>query len=173
MKHRFLTYEQLSQLKTYWETGVSQAELAHLYPSHTWCALQTQAREAGAKRPTKKALLREQLIRYMSQNTGVTIAQAAGDLSCSVTRVRRLFYELHRDKTIYIAGFRRAAPVYACGPGPDMTRHAWAEQKLRANRDVREKSTVKDGPNIVFTRASEQPCTVARDPLMAAFYGPM
>ncbi|WP_150623629.1 hypothetical protein [Pandoraea horticolens] len=171
LKHRLCNYEQLVKLNKDRETGMSHTEFAHLYPSHTWRALQTQACEVDAKRPTKRALLRQQLIRYMNQNAGVTIAQAAGDLSCSLARIRRLIRAFHRDKTIYIAGFRRAAPVYACGPGPDMTRQEWAEQKLRADRDAQAKGGVTDGPNIVFTRAAEQPCAVVRDPLMAAFYG--
>ncbi|WP_287497824.1 hypothetical protein [Pandoraea sp. CB10b_02] len=174
MTKRYWTTERLAQLKIYWEAGAPAMELARRFPGHTWRALQDQARKIGAVRPAKRVLLRPKIIQYMKRNKGVSIVQTAHDLNLTSDQVRRVFQALRREKLIHIAGFHHAAALFVYGPGQDITRKQWAMYCAHnANARIVEslQSSEAAWPTIRITKANEQRCSVARDPLTAAFFG--
>lgn len=173
MANRIWTTARLATLKQNWEGGASAMELMRLFPGHSHRALETQARNIGAMRPSKQTFMREKVIDYLERNAGVTIVQTARDLGFGCEQIRRVINILRRDGLVHVCGFYRVAALYAYGQGEDMSRETWA---MQAHHDAKTRKSQtsphepSDWPAVRFTQAHEHSCPAPKDPLMAAFY---
>ncbi|WP_287497980.1 hypothetical protein [Pandoraea sp. CB10b_02] len=179
MRKRVWTEARLATLKDRWEAGMSATDLAKLYPEHTWRALETQAMKAGAIRPKRTSLLRNQMLRHLGSVEGATIVEIATSVAASTDRVRSIMASLHRDETVHIAGYHRAAAIYCLGRGEDISRKAWSpkNKKNGLSSVKRSESHIR---RIVHTDGLVKALTIepngdadrpSRAPLISAFFG--
>ncbi|MDR3396264.1 MAG: hypothetical protein P4M06_01740 [Pandoraea sp.] len=175
MRKRQWTPERLKELKERWETGMSAADLGHLYPDHTYRALETQALRVGARRPPKPSVTRQRMLRYLQRNVAVTTVDIATDLALQTGEVRKIINALHQERVVHIEAYRGVSPMYAQGAGEDMTRSQWAkvrkEKKVRSQPNSIPVEFHADWPKIIVIRAETGQHVPPRDPLIAAMYG--